>query len=159
MSGRILALDVGQRRIGLALSDPSHTIASPLGFLTRSNTETDAEELRRLMTEHGVEQIIVGLPLRLSGERGVQAILTERWVASVEQLLQLSMQRVDERLTTIEAHRSLEALGLSERQRRTRVDAAAAALLLQTYLDGRASQKRRSSLDNNGHPHSFDKED
>jgi putative holliday junction resolvase len=138
MEGRILAVDFGKRRIGLALSDPTRTIASPLTTLSRRlGKRPPWAEIRRLIEENEVTEIVVGLPLDLAGSEG-------EWVAEVrafgEQLARrsgLAVHWVDERMSSVLAERAVRSLGLKRREReeKERIDAAAAAILLRQFLD------------------------
>lgn len=139
-SGRVLALDLGQVRIGLALSDPLGITAQPLGFLQRVGPRKDLAAIADLVREHDVETLVVGLPKLLSGAEGTGAAAAREVAERLRQ--RLSGVRVDlwdERLTTVEAERTLVAGKVRRRKRRECVDSLAAALILQGYLDSRAS--------------------
>jgi putative Holliday junction resolvase len=134
---RVLGVDLGERRIGVAVSDPTGTLASPHTVVERSGEV--AEDHRRLVAiaqELGAERIVVGLPLSLDGSIGpaARAVLDE-----VEQLAattDLPVETYDERLTTVTAERTLRDRGVKGRDRRKVVDKVAAAVLLQSWLDG-----------------------
>jgi putative Holliday junction resolvase len=132
---RVLALDVGERRIGLALSDPTGVIASPIGAINRATESEDIEAVLRLATEHGAAEIVVGLPLSLSGEMGHQARAVRRFSQGLSKLSALPVRTVDERYTTVQAERLLREAGVEPSRDRARTDAAAAALILQSFLD------------------------
>ena len=145
---RILALDYGRARIGLAIADGETALAQPLGTLERINRNEDMRRLRELVREHGVRQIVVGLPLRLDGTRGEMAEEAARFGQRVHKQLGLPVEMVDERLTSWEAERLLEEqqgrtihAASSKKQKkenaRPGVDAVAAALILKEYLDRR----------------------
>jgi putative Holliday junction resolvase len=126
---RVLALDHGTARIGCAISDPSGTLATPLPTIEPPEPRSVAE----LVAEHGVELVVVGLPLHLSGEEGSQAALARRFSGELEVLLDVPVETYDERLTT----RMAEA---SKREGAAAApDSLAAAHLLQAYLAGRAA--------------------
>lgn len=131
---RILGLDVGDKRIGIALSDPLHTIASPHGVYTRVGYGPDARYFVALAQETGAERLVLGLPLNMDGSRGFQS---EKVEAFAEKLREagLTVELIDERLTTVSAERALIEGGLSRSDRKGTVDAVAAALILQSYLD------------------------
>ncbi|HZU07774.1 MAG TPA: Holliday junction resolvase RuvX [Chloroflexota bacterium] len=131
--GRTLCLDVGERRIGVALSDPEGRLASPLGVIVRRNASRDFEQVAQLVQQHGVERVVVGLPRTLAGELGPQARRVQRWAERLRAHLPVPLVYWDERYSTIEAARRLAASG--SRRRRTALDAAAAAVILQDYLD------------------------
>jgi putative Holliday junction resolvase len=145
-AARILALDYGRARIGMAIADARTALAQPLGTLDRINRNEDMRRLRELVREHGVRQIVVGLPLRLDGTRGDMAEEAARFGQRVHKQLGLPVEMVDERLTSWEAERLLEEQqgrtihnasgkkGKKENEK-TGVDAMAAALILKEYLD------------------------
>jgi putative Holliday junction resolvase len=145
---RVLALDYGRARIGMAIAQVEAGIAQPLGTLDRINRNEDMRRLRELVREHGVRQIVVGLPLRLDGTRGDMAEEAARFGQRVHKQLGLPVEMVDERLTSWEAERLLEeqqghtihAASSKKRKKeneKTGVDAIAAALILKEYLDRR----------------------
>ena len=144
--GHILALDYGRARIGLAIASAEAALAQPLGTLDRINRNEDMRRLRELVREHGVKQIVVGLPLRLDGTRGDMAEEAARFARRVQKQIGLPVEMVDERLTSWEAERMLEEQqgrtihAASSKKRRKEsakpgVDAMAAALILKEYLD------------------------
>ena len=136
--GRILALDVGRRRIGLAMSDPLGITAQGLPNLVRVNKRTDLAELARLAAEHEVRLFLVGNPLHMSGNAGRQA----EWVAELADALGahtgIPVQLWDERLTTVEAARVLRESGIGIEKRARAIDKLSAVILLQSYLDSLA---------------------
>lgn len=145
---RILALDYGRSRIGLAIAGVDAALAQPLGTLDRINRNEDMRRLRELVREHDVRQIVVGLPLRLDGTRGDMAEEAARFGKRVHKQLGLPVEMVDERLTSWEAERLLEehqgrtihAASSKKRKKENAkpgVDAMAAALILKEYLDRR----------------------
>lgn len=132
-----MALDVGDVRIGVALSDETETLASGLVTLKSGGPRKDVQALAALVREHDVGEVVVGLPLRLDGSLGSQA---EKVVAFVERLrrgLRLPVVTRDERLTSVEADERLAEAGVKGRDRKARIDQAAAALILQEHLDER----------------------
>jgi putative holliday junction resolvase len=143
---RILALDYGRARIGLAIGNTEAGLAQPLATLDRINRNEDMRRLRELVREHSVQQIVVGLPLRLDGTRGDMAEEAARFGQRVHKQLGLPVEMVDERLTSWEAERMLEEhqgriLNATSSKKRNKenarpgVDAMAAALILREYLD------------------------
>ena len=132
--GRVLALDLGQVRIGVAISDPARRVAVPLGTV-RTGPPDDLRAIGSLVRQHGVTQVVVGLPLRMSGKRGEAAVLAEGFAAVLREALGVSVDMQDERLSTVEAERGLARAGTRGRARRRVVDQSAAALILQSYLD------------------------
>lgn len=135
--GRILGLDLGSKRIGLALSDPELPLALPEGTLERRGLARDLRALRRLVLERGVTRIVVGLPIHMNGRRGPEAEEAEAFARSLAEATGLPVDLQDERWTTVEAERTLRATGLRAAERRRRVDAVAASLLLRAYLERR----------------------
>src|SRR5690348_3535303 len=154
----ILAVDYGRARLGLAIADADSKIAQPLGVLERINRNEDMRRLRELAREHGVKQIVVGLPLRLDGTHGEMADEAERFARRVQKQLGLPVEMVDERLTSWEAERLLEEtqgrflhvekahVGRKHKKApaRTTVDAVAAAVILKEYLErqGQPAEQR-----------------
>jgi putative Holliday junction resolvase len=135
---RILALDVGERRIGVAVSDPGGSLARPLRTLKRGSRQEDFAAIAELVTEQGAGLIVVGRPLSLDGTEGPQARRVARYAEALGAHLPVRVALWDERYTTMEAQEILRARSKG-RRRRTRVagevDAIAAAVILQAYLD------------------------
>ena len=146
--GRVMALDVGERRIGVAVSDETGTIASPLRIVERGRD--DLNEIRRLLAEWTVERLVVGLPTGLSGREGPQAASVRAYTAALAGSLgpEPPIDFWDERLTTAIAERVLIETGTRRAKRRERIDAVAASVILQSYLDagrrGRRAEDARS---------------
>jgi putative Holliday junction resolvase len=137
---RIMALDVGHKRIGVALSDPGQVLASSLQVIERKGQQRDLAVVVQLVREHGVGKIIVGYPRSLNGTVGQQARVVERYAAVLEEKLRDSSLDVpvvlwDERFSTVTADRLMVEAGRKGRERRERIDAVAAAVILQDYLD------------------------
>ncbi|MHB8466373.1 MAG: Holliday junction resolvase RuvX [Acidimicrobiales bacterium] len=137
---RVLALDLGSKRIGVAVSDDTGTLASPLTTVHRGG-ELDA--IVRLVAEEQVGAVVVGLPLNMDGSRGRAAQAAERDAAALAAVLRVPVELVDERLTTVAADRALIARGRRAPQRRKIVDQTAATILLQGWLDGRRERDGR----------------
>ena len=134
--GPVLALDYGARRIGLAVSDPAAEFAFPLTELERRDEKHDREALCALAAERGVVQLVVGLPLHMDGRAGPEADAARAFAKGLSAATGLPVELLDERWTTREARRSLRDIQPRRRKRqRARVDSAAAALLLRTFLD------------------------
>ena len=140
-AGRILGLDVGARRIGIAVSDPLGLTAQGLPTLHRRNRRYDHSELRKMVREYEVSEIVVGNPLRMSGQTGLQAEKMAAFAEQIEQELSLPVHLWDERLTTAEAHRLLDETGIGDARRKEVIDKMAAVLILQSFLDARAATK------------------
>jgi len=134
--GRLLALDIGEKRIGVAVCDESGTLARPLTTLTRASKREDFERIAWLVAEQNVERVIAGYPRSLSGEEGPQAQRVCRYVEALSAALSVPVELWDERYTTVEATERLrEVLPKRKLRDRGRLDAAAAAIILQDYLD------------------------
>lgn len=138
---RILGLDVGARRIGIAISDPLGLTAQGLPTLQRRNRRYDQSELRRVVREYEVSEIVVGNPLRMSGQTGAQAEKMAAFAEQLQQELSLPVHLWDERLSTAEAHRLLDETGIRDARRKEVIDKMAAVLILQSFLDARAARK------------------
>jgi putative Holliday junction resolvase len=134
-AGRVMALDYGDRRIGVALSDPLGVTAQPLLTIERRSRSDDYGLLARLARQHVVSRVVVGLPLGMDGSRGERVRLTELFMERVRKATGLPVEPWDERLTTVQAERSLIESDLSRRRRREVIDQAAAVILLQSWLD------------------------
>ncbi len=131
----MLGIDPGTVRIGLALSDPSGTIAQPLAVLRRRSLQEDLQQLVRIADEHGVEQIVVGLPRTMDGRLEAAAREAQAFGEQVRQATGRPLAYWDERLTTVAAERYLIEQGKRRTKRRQEIDRMAATLLLQGYLD------------------------
>jgi putative Holliday junction resolvase len=137
--GRVAAIDLGSRRIGVAFSDSGRTLASPWGTIARSgDPERDRAAVVSAVHEVEAGTLVVGLPLSLSGETGPAAKAALAEAAALRELLEplgIGVETVDERFTTVEAERSLRAAGRTGKAARKVIDAAAAMVLLQAWLD------------------------
>jgi len=134
---RILALDVGEKRIGVALSDPTGVLASPLTTIESKGQDSDIDEVLRLAEEHEAGEIVVGLPLSMSGRRGPQAGRVDAFVRAMAERTDIPLKSMDERLSSVQAERMLRESGVEPSKNKARVDSAAAAIVLQSYLDSR----------------------
>ena len=135
--GRLLGLDFGTRRIGIALCDEEQRIASPLENYTRSRPAIDAQRLKALAGEYRAVGVVVGLPLHMGGEEGQKAREARRFGAWAASATSLPLAFWDERLTTAQAEEYLRAAQLSPKQRKQRLDKVAAQVMLQSYLEHR----------------------
>ena len=138
---RILALDVGSRRIGLAVSDPLGITAQGLDTLYRTNKRTDFAHLERVIRDYDVKEIVVGLPLRMSGAEGIQSEKMTVFAEELRRRFDLPVHLWDERLTSAEANRILKEAELSIEKRKHAVDRMAAVLILQNFMQSRESKK------------------
>jgi putative Holliday junction resolvase len=137
---RIMALDFGSKRIGLAVTDELGLTAQGLPTLERSNKRGDLAHLRRVMKQYGVAEIVMGLPLRLRGSGGVQSQKVEAFAEELRKKFRLPVHLFDERLTSVEANRVLRESEMSIRRRAEVVDQLSAVLILQAFLEYRRSQ-------------------
>jgi putative holliday junction resolvase len=131
-AGRSLCLDVGERRVGVALSDEEGWLAAPLEVIVRRDAERDFQRVAALVRSHQAERVVVGLPRTLAGEIGPQARRVQRWAERLQTHLAVPIVYWDERYSTAEASRRLAEM---RPRRRPPLDAAAAAVILQDYLD------------------------
>jgi putative Holliday junction resolvase len=134
-SGRVLALDVGSRTIGLAVSDGLGITAQGLETIRRKNKRTDLAALKSVIEQYEVLELVVGLPLRMSGEEGTQSGKIREFVAVLEKEFRLPIYLMDERLTSVEANRVLRESEMSIKKRAGAVDRLAAVLILQNFLE------------------------
>ena len=133
--GRLLGVDYGDVRVGLAVSDPERKIAFPLATYTRLSRERDAAYFRDLVRAESVVGLVVGLPVHLSGREGQKAGAARTFGAGLVEATGLPAVFWDERFTTVEAESALWAAGLTHKKRKARRDKVAAQILLQAYLD------------------------
>ncbi len=138
MNGRVLALDLGKKRIGLALSDPLGITAQGLTTLQRTRIRDDLDALAKIVVENEVTLILMGHPLHMSGREGRQAEYTREFAGRLTERTGLEIRFWDERLTTIEAERVLRSSGISIEKRARAVDRLSAVILLGSYLDSLA---------------------
>ena len=134
-AGRLLGVDYGDVRVGLAVSDPDRKIAFPLATYTRQGRERDAAYFQALVRAEGIVGLVVGLPVHLSGKEGQKAAAARDYAAWLTQTTGLPARFWDERFTTVEAESALWAAGLTHKKRKDRRDKVAAQMLLQAYLD------------------------
>ncbi len=134
---RVLALDVGERRIGVAVSDPSGTIAMTAGVILRRTWAQTLADVSARAAAHQAERIVVGLPLRMDGTEGDAAAAVRKFVERLRATVSLPIDVQDERLSTAAAERTMIAGDVRRGRRRATRDAVAAAIFLQTYLDRR----------------------
>jgi putative Holliday junction resolvase len=133
--GRVMALDVGERRIGVALSDPTRMLASPLTTIRAVPRSTAVKRILTLIRDYQVTALVVGLPLTMNGDIGPQATLVQQFVDELRPLIDIPIFFVDERLTTVAAERMMIDLKIKPEQRRARIDEVAASIILQDFLD------------------------
>jgi len=149
---RLLGLDVGDVRIGVALSDETGILATGLPTLQRVGPRKDVRAVAALVRDREVGEVVVGLPRRLDGSLGPQAEKVLAFMDSLRASLRVPVTPWDERLTTVEAERTLREAGAGSRERKASVDRIAAILILQNYLDARATQASASAAAEAGPP-------
>jgi putative Holliday junction resolvase len=132
---RVLAIDYGSARVGLALSDPTGTLARPLPFLPAKADPKLAREIAALAALEKAETILLGLPRHMNGQLGEAAARVQAFAAVLRQCTAIPIHLIDERLSTVQAGRQLQEAGKSSRHQRGHIDSEAAAVLLQGYLD------------------------
>ncbi|MDK2745457.1 MAG: Holliday junction resolvase RuvX [Nitrospira sp. BO4] len=147
MPGRILALDYGTKRIGVALSDELRWTAQPLETLERRTLDRDIAHIQHLVNLHDVREVLIGLPLRLNGEAGPAAQAVQGFVIRLGETLSVPIVTWDERMTTKAAEDLLIAADVSRKKRKGVVDRVAAAILLQGYLEAQTSSSVQSGTD------------
>ena len=135
MEGRTLGLDVGDRWIGVALSDPLGILASPLTRIERTDDEAAVKAIAELVAKHEARAVVAGLPYSLNGNVGQQAVRVQDFLRKLAQSLGVPVLTSDERLSTVMATQGMIEAGASRESRKGKIDAAAAALILQWYLD------------------------
>jgi putative Holliday junction resolvase len=132
---RILGLDYGDRRIGVAVSDELGVTARGLGTIIRRGLKRDLDELERMIEACGAEKIVIGFPVRLDGTEGIQCEKVDRFIRALEKRITLPMERWDESLSTWEAEEILSEALVNRKKRKEVVDRLAAAIILQSYLN------------------------
>lgn len=131
---RILALDVGDKRIGVAISDPTQTIATAMKTVSREEKNA-VSEIQAICAENDVGEIVIGIPLRIDGSKGAQVEKTRLFIDKLEEQIDLPVVEWDERFTTVQANRALAEDHIAARKKKSVVDGIAAVLVLQNYLD------------------------
>ncbi len=149
---RLIGLDVGDRRIGVAVSDPSGLIATAHSVIERQSFARDAERVAALARAEAAEGFVLGLPRRLNGTLGDQAAKVERFARELRRHTDLPIDYWDERLSSVEANRALRDAGVRGQRRRGLIDAAAATLILQGYLDRQRADAARHAARDDVHP-------
>lgn len=135
LNRRVLALDVGERRIGVAMSDSTGTLAAPLMTINGRVRERAIAQIVALVHEHGVDDVVVGWPLNMNGDAGPQAMQVRGFADQLEAALGRQVALFDERLTSVVAEQILRDMGVRPEKRRERIDSIAASIILQDYLD------------------------
>ncbi|MCX5693347.1 MAG: Holliday junction resolvase RuvX [Candidatus Omnitrophica bacterium] len=138
---RILALDFGEKRIGVAVSDALNIIAQSVGTIERKGIKNDIKNIRDLVEEHDAAKLIVGLPLNMNGTEGKSANLAIDFVNELKKEINIRVEMIDERLTTAQGERIFLEADLSRKKRKKNIDKIAAQLILQNYLDSYKHKK------------------
>ena len=136
---RIMGLDIGSKWIGVALSDPIGILATPLTRISATPVEQTVEEIKRLISDNDVARIVAGMPYSMDGSTGHQAQRVQDFLDNLSQHVDVPIEICDERLTSVAAERRMMEAGLGRQKRRDHIDAAAAAVILQGYLDQQPS--------------------
>jgi len=144
---RCLGLDIGEARVGVAVSDRDGTVATPVGILDARRLRGDLGPFLRMVEDHEPEVLVVGLPLTMSGDEGPQAAAVRALSERLASAADLPLVYWDERLSSVEARRVLSASGVSARKQRGKVDKLAATLVLQSYLDAKGRTTPEGDLD------------
>lgn len=139
----VMAIDYGDAHTGVAISDPTGFLAGTTTTIHSRKADVVLEELARLVREHRVEELVMGFPRNMDGSQGPRARLYRDFAAQIEQVTGLAPVLWDERRTTVDAHRILFEAGKNAKKRKKTVDAVAASLILESYLDFRRLQKSR----------------
>lgn len=132
---RILALDVGQKRIGVAVSDPLGITAQGVGVITRKNIEDDINEIGKFVNEYKADSIVIGMPINMDGTKGESAAKVTEFVETVNSRLNIPVVTYDERLSTKESEKFLISSDVSRKKRKSVIDKIAAQLILESYLE------------------------
>lgn len=138
----IMALDVGTKRIGVAIAQRGSQLAIPLATIDRGSRRDDLAQIQRYLDSYAIDELVIGEPLTLAGERGLAARAMDSFVDDVRRIFSGAIHRVDERMTTAQATKTLIAADVSRRKRREIVDRMAAALILETFLARRRNDMR-----------------
>lgn len=144
--GRLLGIDFGTRRIGIAVCNDEQTISSPLENITRHSEKTDFADLKSLAEEYGIKGLVVGLPVHMSGDEGQMAKEARAFGEKLAELTGLPIRFWDERFSSVQADYHLHAADLSRNQRKARRDKLAAQIILQSFLDAPDRNRRPGSL-------------
>ncbi len=139
---RVLALDIGQTRIGVAVSDPRESVATPVCVLPANEVLSGAKSWKRVLEDWEPDMLLSGLPYTMAGEEGPQAERIRQQASAIAKACDLPLEFTDERLSSREAKRSLRESGLKEREMRGKVDMIAASVFLQAWLDARHAGER-----------------
>ena len=132
---RILGLDYGTVRVGVAISDPDAIIAQPKGFILAEPKKNFLAEIEKICSDLKVGKIVIGLPLHMSGEEGESAVAARKLGAAIQNQINIPIMFIDERLSTVSAEKALMEANVKGQKKKEKVDSVAAAIILQNYLD------------------------
>lgn len=132
--GRVLALDIGTKRTGAAISDPLGVTAQPLGVRARTGDKSDIAWVRELMGKYEIDRVVIGHPLNMNGSKGERAIACEKFAEKLKKAVDVDVELWDERLTTMQAERDMIMANVSRGKRKKKIDQAAAQLILMSWL-------------------------
>ena len=135
MPMRVLALDSGEKRIGVAVSDPLGIIAQGVTVITRKDPETDLNEIKKIIEEYKAESVVVGMPINMDGTKGKSAEKVNEFVETLKGRLSIPVYTYDERLSTKESEKFLISADVSRKKRKGVIDKMAAQLILESYLE------------------------
>ncbi len=135
LRGRVMALDVGERRVGVAMSDLSQTLASPYTTLQAHPQAVLFQKIQQLIAKEDVVELVIGLPISLNGQEGPQAQRIRQFIEAIAQWVSIPLHTCDERYTSAEAQRIMIEAGLRPEQRKAKIDEVAASIILQDYLN------------------------
>ncbi len=135
---RIIALDIGEKRIGVAVSDALNITAQGLETIKRTSREATLKKIRALIKQYGAAKMVIGMPFNMDGTQGASAKAAKEFADILRKETALSIEMVDERLTSAQGERMLLEADVSRKKRKTSIDKIAAQLILQTYLDSHA---------------------
>lgn len=138
---RYLCLDLGRKRIGVAVSDGTGLIATPVGAIPVISRQQALQEVLRYIHKEEAEALVIGLPLHMNGDEGIEANRAREFARQLSKLTDLPIDFMDERLTSVEAERLMQEAGIKREKRRALIDARAAAIILQTYLDSKRNYR------------------
>jgi len=139
---RYLGIDLGEKRVGIAISDPSGIIAQPLKTIPFQSQKQLLQEIRGLLKEYDIAKIVVGLPLTMKGTDSEKTREVRQFAEALSQSVSVPVHFMDERLTTIQAHSTMHQIGKKPSRHRERVDQLAAQFILQTFLDQEKNRRR-----------------
>jgi putative Holliday junction resolvase len=147
---RVLGLDLGRKRIGVAVSDEEASIAFPSGTIQSRGAKKDLQSVLELIEERAIGAVVIGLPRHLDGREGPEAAAARAFATALHEASGLPVETLDERWTTVEAERVLHAQGHKKKRQRAVVDSVAASIILGTYLDLRRNREAGRAIDSGG---------